>query len=905
MGKKLIIWVLFSLMVFLIPIINAEWTADLNTDLNLYYKLDETSGTNAEDSLGNSNGTVTATPTTWTSGIINNGLLVNKTEGLGSGVTYLNSSNDWSVAFWFKPTDDATNEAIFGFNQSDINNRFYVTRYTDDKLKIYATVGSVEKWAGSGIDVIANDNWQFFVLNYFSATNNVTIWINDTVQISIDSDVDPITITEMGFGTMAYPGQEDRTLIGVMDEIGQWNRTLTNAEITQLYNGGAGITYTAPDIIAPVITFLNQTPLIFTSDNLYITKLRVNYSITDISGVDKVYYYSKTNSSTSETWQFINGTETTSGYIGLNDRVGVEITNISSTWNFLTSSTLIYPSTFNLDPEVTGLESHNFSILDNQNEYLKIRVLNMTNNSYGTFNFMANSSVGADDLKIYFCNSSYTTGSLSTDDSCGIFANYPATQTFNYSVSDNAKYNFVPFSMNVTSSSIAGVAVTDINYFALRGTNAGEWHIYYVTNISRSDTIRSSGNGGSSWTNFAGTIDAFVSQYSPLNYTNYYYVCANDTLGNYGCSSVRSNAITEVGLPPTIPSVYSPIAQVYSRNININYTNSESASGMSYYNISLGYSNQTYLSTINTNNSLDLSYIWSSVGTSDGNYTIRVEAVGDDNLTSFGYSEEFEIDNTLPSVSIVYPANTSYLFDFEPTTLNYTYTESNPSRCWYSLNNGVTNSTTQTCGTNWTGLNSAVGSHTWTIYMNDTTGNENSTSVTFYYTALPLASIGGGTGGYIDTSKELGSLIVDAPSIVQYGETFKINFQVFDDNYNPYDPNTYGINLPLHQNLTIESGKIKRITVGEYEQTFKITPKIDTTDDFELNFVVYAKGYEVLKEEEVEIDLVYQKTSFAVQTFKKYWYLIGLCGLILYFGVLDVAKKGRRKRPILYNNRRK
>jgi len=57
------------------------------------------------------------------------------------------------------------------------------------------------------------------------------------------------------------------------------------------------------------------------------------------------------------------------------------------------------------------------------------------------------------------------------------------------------------------------------------------------------------------------------------------------------------------------------------------------------------------------------------------------------------------------------------------------------------LNSGTTN-TSVTCGQNVTGISSSLGTNTWTVYANDTFGNENSSSATFF-----IESGGGGGGG--------------------------------------------------------------------------------------------------------------------------------------------------------------
>jgi hypothetical protein len=98
-------------------------------------------------------------------------------------------------------------------------------------------------------------------------------------------------------------------------------------------------------------------------------------------------------------------------------------------------------------------------------------------------------------------------------------------------------------------------------------------------------------------------------------------------------------------------------------------------------------------------------------------------------------------DITPPQITIVYPSNTTYSINV--SNINYTISETNPDKCWYSIDNGVTNSTPHVmAGTNFTNVISDEGSNTWTVYCNDSFGNENSTSVTFFKdTVYPLISI--------------------------------------------------------------------------------------------------------------------------------------------------------------------
>ena len=127
------------------------------------------------------------------------------------------------------------------------------------------------------------------------------------------------------------------------------------------------------------------------------------------------------------------------------------------------------------------------------------------------------------------------------------------------------------------------------------------------------------------------------------------------------------------------------------------------------------------------------------------------------------------VDNTNPSISIVYPQNTSY--NVNVSELNYTASDETAlDSCWYSLNNGETNSSIQTCGTNWTGLTSTEDSNTWTVYVNDTSGNENSSSVTFTVdtTLLTLTILSPGNKTYFTNESLLLNYSVSGEQAVWY-----------------------------------------------------------------------------------------------------------------------------------------
>ncbi|MGV8142900.1 MAG: LamG-like jellyroll fold domain-containing protein [Candidatus Pacearchaeota archaeon] len=96
--------------------------------------------------------------------------------------------------------------------------------------------------------------------------------------------------------------------------------------------------------------------------------------------------------------------------------------------------------------------------------------------------------------------------------------------------------------------------------------------------------------------------------------------------------------------------------------------------------------------------------------------------------------------NNPPSVNLTYPFNNTNYSTIQ-THLNYTVTDTDLDSCWYTLDNGVINSSVS-CGVNVTGLTSAQGTNNWRVYANDSTGTERNALVSFFVDSIaPLLSI--------------------------------------------------------------------------------------------------------------------------------------------------------------------
>lgn len=90
-----------------------------------------------------------------------------------------------------------------------------------------------------------------------------------------------------------------------------------------------------------------------------------------------------------------------------------------------------------------------------------------------------------------------------------------------------------------------------------------------------------------------------------------------------------------------------------------------------------------------------------------------------------------------PTINLTFPINESYTIDI--TELKYTIEGIGfgEGYCWYTLDDGATNSSPQTCGANWSGLTSNPGSNTWTVWVNDSINEQGSSTVTFFKDTQP------------------------------------------------------------------------------------------------------------------------------------------------------------------------
>lgn len=216
----------------------ASWNESLTVGLFSYYKLDETSGIVALDQRGLYNGTAT------TNNVFNG--TISGISNSAANFTYyndaitINNSLDGfvsmyrggSVSLWTKADTIGSNLVVWEHPPGD-----------QDRLGILTESGNNFKF-GVGDEYLASNTtanagqWYHLVLTWNGSRSKG--YINGSLVM--ERNYIP---SEFILSNHSYLGSRLTVLDynGSVDEVGFWNRTLTQAEITDLYNNGNGITY--------------------------------------------------------------------------------------------------------------------------------------------------------------------------------------------------------------------------------------------------------------------------------------------------------------------------------------------------------------------------------------------------------------------------------------------------------------------------------------------------------------------------------------------------------------------------------------------------------------------------------------------------------------------------------------
>lgn len=168
----------------------------------------------------------------------------------------MSNTGDFTWSCWFKTTASGANNNLLSFTRATTGNRVYANLSLGTTNKVVCEIAfatpSIQNTGISTTNTYNDGNWHFVVLRVYNTTGAMCkINMNDTAEVVTDAtpaanvfnfNSEP-TRFNVGCFYNYFTGANQYTLNGTIDEVGVRQRAISDAEVTQLYNAGAGLTY--------------------------------------------------------------------------------------------------------------------------------------------------------------------------------------------------------------------------------------------------------------------------------------------------------------------------------------------------------------------------------------------------------------------------------------------------------------------------------------------------------------------------------------------------------------------------------------------------------------------------------------------------------------------------------------
>lgn len=248
-------------------------SAALIDNLVSYWTFNETTGKAIDLALGINNGSVTGT-TRGEQGILNSSY---KFDGIDDTVQFGNDTSlnfgagDFSIQLWVNATNDVgTNKKILIKGDGGVGGiRYEITAQDASIIKVNVDDNSIDATVSSAVEAF-DSLWHHIVM--VRDGNNLRLYIdgvedaNSPADITGLGDIDNADIN-LTVGNTEYNG--------TLDEIGMWNRALSDGEVSDLYNNGNALEF-------PLITF--GVVLNVPGNNTEFTPTSQNFNVTVVTG---------------------------------------------------------------------------------------------------------------------------------------------------------------------------------------------------------------------------------------------------------------------------------------------------------------------------------------------------------------------------------------------------------------------------------------------------------------------------------------------------------------------------------------------------------------------------------------------------------------------------------------------
>ncbi len=221
----------------------AEWTEALNEDIILYYALDERTGTKGQENVtGVFNGTtINMENADWVTGKIGRALDfdgVDERFDIGNAFTGM---QNMTISMWVNVDTLTGNKDVVSNAQTGGSGDTFILRQPSEDTWIFAF--NIDGTSGSVVDpaAIVPGTWYNIVGTYNGTATTMYkngVFIGQSQPGFTNLPYETVRAIQMGDCsdfTCSYDG--------LIDEVAFWNRTLSQSEVTQLYNGGDGIQF--------------------------------------------------------------------------------------------------------------------------------------------------------------------------------------------------------------------------------------------------------------------------------------------------------------------------------------------------------------------------------------------------------------------------------------------------------------------------------------------------------------------------------------------------------------------------------------------------------------------------------------------------------------------------------------
>lgn len=233
MNKKLIFSLMFG-MIFLFVIISFTSAFNWNNGIISYYKMDETSGSTQPDELNYDDLTKVNTVTFGVDGLINYGVGSGGTDNYLSASDYSNPSmgTTYSINYWFNITTYSNGKTL-SFKDNGGTSHLAIG-YSSSQMVWETNDGTFD--TGNLVNSPTTNVWHMLTIVVNSTGN---FYYYDGSFLTSDVNNPDLSASKLMFGGASGESGQNQSL----DELGIWDRSLNPAEITELYNSGAGLPY--------------------------------------------------------------------------------------------------------------------------------------------------------------------------------------------------------------------------------------------------------------------------------------------------------------------------------------------------------------------------------------------------------------------------------------------------------------------------------------------------------------------------------------------------------------------------------------------------------------------------------------------------------------------------------------